>query len=163
MNKKAVSDMVSYVLLIVIAMSIATGVFAWMKFYMPSAGESQKCSADTALVIQDYSCADKILTVIVENKGYFTINGFFLRASNDSAKLPIKMLPTIDPWAGITLNKGRYDFPEKLKPGQVNVTRFDYNNELDSVKRIQIQPFLLGKKGELLTCPTIADINIDGC
>jgi len=163
-NKKAVSDMVSYVLLIVIAMSIAAGVFSWLRFYVPSQTDSQACNPDTAIAITDYSCSSstKLLNLTIENKGYFSVSGFFIRGSNDSTKLPITNLETIDAQAGFVYIKGRYDIPNGFKPGAVIKSQFNYG-PIGYVKRVQLQPYLISKKGSLLTCSNVVDINIESC
>ncbi len=162
-NNKAVSDMVSYVLLIVIAMSIAGGVYSWLRFYVPTQTDSQTCNEDTAITITDYACSlNKLINLTIENKGYFSVNGFFIRGSNDSTKLPIINLNTTDPQAGMIYINGRYDIPTGFKPGAIIKSQFDYTT-LGSIKRIQLQPYVLGKKGGLLNCPNIVDINIEGC
>jgi len=55
-NKKAVSLMLSYVLLIVIAISVAIGVYAWLKFVAEGTEGLEKCPADVSLIIQNYEC-----------------------------------------------------------------------------------------------------------
>ncbi|MBM3247762.1 hypothetical protein FJZ17_04470, partial [Candidatus Pacearchaeota archaeon] len=54
-NKKALSEMVSYILLVVIALGLAAGVFAWLRSQLPAENE-QKCSEDVAITILSYSC-----------------------------------------------------------------------------------------------------------
>lgn len=161
-NKKAVSDMVSYVLLIVIALSISAGVYSWMRFYVPSENESQKCSEDVAISITNYNCKNKLINLTIENKGYFTVDGFFIRGSNDSSRLPITNLNTTDPQSGFMYLNGRYDIPNRFKPGAIINSQFDYS-AFNQLQRIQIQSYLVGKKGELLTCSNIIDINLEGC
>ena len=161
-NKKAVSDMVSYVLLIVIALAIAGGVYSWLRFYVPSQVDSQKCSEDVALAITDYNCSNRIIELTVENKGYFSSDGFFIRASNDSTKLPVIGLNTTKSSGGLTNLPGRYDIANRFKPGAIEIAPFDYA-PMEKIQRIQIQPFVVGKKGELLTCTNIVDINLENC
>ncbi len=162
-EKKAVSDMVSYVLLIVIAMSIAAGVYSWLRFYVPAETDSQKCGEDVAIAITDYACStSKLINLTIENKGYFSVDGFFIRGSNDIAKLPITNLNTTNPQAGFLYLNGRYDIPNRFKPGAVIYSQFDYA-ALGSIKRIQLQPYLIGKKGELLTCTNIVDLILENC
>lgn len=164
-NKKAISEMVSYILLIVIAMSIAIGVYSWLKIYVP-AENTEKCAEETAIAINDFNCTaageDKILTLTIENKGLFNIQGFFARASNDSEQLPSTMLEILS--AGQIGVKGRYDFPEedKFKPGEIKDFDFIYT-DLASIKRVQIQPFIRDSTGRLLMCTNIADVRITGC
>ena len=119
-------------------------------------------SIEGRIIISDYNCEQKILTLTIENKGYFTVDGYFLRVTNDSEQLPILPVPTIDPWAGLTLAPGRYDFREKFKPGMIQDSKFNYET-MDSIRRVQLQPFVKGDKGGLLACDNIVDILIDNC
>lgn len=161
-SKKTQSEMISYVLLIIIALVISTGVYAWIRWIAPSQHDAQTCSEDVALVINSYSCNNQIIFLTVENKGFFTIDGFFARATNDSNKIPTYMLLTMDPWADLVNVQGRYDFKEKFMPGQINVTRFSYQ-PIGSIKKVQLQPFVTADKGQLLICKNIAEINVEGC
>jgi hypothetical protein len=159
-NKRAQSEMIAYVLLIVIALAISAGVYAWLKFYVPSQNQ-ESCSEEIAIAITDYSCNNetKVLSLNVENKGYFNIKGFFARVSNDSKKIPVNMLYPLNP-SGITI-AGRYDFENDFISGQSNWTRFLYNIT-DSAKRVQLQPYIVGSKGQLVSCQRIVDINLEG-
>jgi hypothetical protein len=161
-SKKMQSDMVSYVLLIVIAMAISVGVYSWLKWYAPSQNQAQTCSEDVAMVINDYNCSNQIIYLSIENKGFFSIDGFFARGTNDSSKLPVSMLTNLD---SLTNIPGRYDFGEKFISGQIKTARFDYA-PISPIRRIQLQPFVIADKGQLLNCPNVVDINIDsinGC
>ena len=157
-DKKAISEMVSYVLLIVIALGIAAGVYAWLRFYVPSGGGAEECSEDIAISINDYNCSAGNLSLDLENKGLFNINGFFIRAANESGKLPTIMLNTTD--ALPVKYPGRYDFATSFKPGKIAVANFNYTGF--SIKRIQVQPFVVGEKTKTaILCENIADINLD--
>lgn len=170
-NRRAVSEVISYVLLIVIAMSLAAGVYAWMKFYVPSENE-ETCPDETALAIVNYTCkyiklpvssARSTIALSIENKGLFDVDGFFITASDDLNRPPFQGLNTTDNFqVNIT---GRYDFKDKLKPGAINTTNFVYNRtgELKTLKRIKIQPFKVSSTNITLPCPYIAEIRPENC
>ena len=169
-NKKAVSEVISYVLLIVIAMSLATGVYAWMKFYVPSEKE-EKCADDTAISVIDYKCVtyggQKYIRLTILNQGFFEVDGFFITASNDIARPPFESLNSSEP---AQLTSGRYNFfiPDKLKPGaskeniEFKYPRYQNGTEWSNIKRVKIQPFKAGTKA-LLACPYIAEIRPENC
>jgi len=158
-NKRAISEIVSYVLLIVIALSLASGVYVWLKTYVPPEKEREKCPEDVALSVNDYRCSGETITLIIENKGLFNVNGFFIRASNDSSKLPTIMLNSTDI---ALISAGRYDFEnEGLKPNEIKEIKFSYSG-LNKIARIQIQPFVSGKRNFLL-CSNVADLSINDC
>jgi hypothetical protein len=166
-NKKAISEIVSYVLLIVIAMAMAIGVYAWLKTNLtPAQQEEESCQIDTALVLNSYSCeisdSVKIIHLSLENKGYFSIDGFFAKASNESTKgLATFQLPTRDYLGPVP---GTYEFREsRFKPGQRLVANFSYD-EIGSIKRIQIQPFIVSSKSKtILPCENKIDVDISDC
>jgi len=53
-NKRAVSPMIAYVLLIVIGISVAFLVYQWLKLQIPA--QSEKCSEDVRIIIKSYEC-----------------------------------------------------------------------------------------------------------
>lgn len=157
-KKRGISEIVSYVLLIIIAMSIAVGVYAWLKSYVPSEEERQKCPEETALSITDYECMEiagkKILSLKIENRGLFNVDGFYIRASNDSKKLPTYDLSTID-IPEIEVVPGQYFKP--VITGTGLTANFTYGN-LSKIERVQIQAIY----GTTI-CSVVSDIKLENC
>lgn len=83
-NKKAISAMIGYILLISFAVVMGVIVFAWLKTYVPR--DSLECSEGTSLFIKDYeyNCTLNQLTLTVLNNGRFNVGGYFIKASNSS-------------------------------------------------------------------------------
>ena len=180
-NKKAVSEMISYVLLIVIALSLAAGVYAWMKLYVPAENE-EKCSDEIALSINNYNCTQragiddkKIITLYIQNKGLFNVEGFYIRASENYSAPRAEMLncTTIGSQYTDCTAPGRFDFYRfqdsdgnligKLPP-QSSVEAIFFLGDLDKIEGIQIQPYVSNKRtNTVLLCDTITDIRIEGC
>jgi len=162
-NKKAVSTMVSYVLLIVIALGLASGVFAWLKFYATPPTDEGLCPKDVALTIKDYSCDtdEDTLTLKIENKGLFSIEGFFIKGAKERDKLStIPLIRTDQPDA----IDGRYDFVGSLSPRQTITTKFSYTNLINitgsSLKRIEMQPFVI-EEGNIAVCDNRISLNLE--
>ena len=84
-NKKGVSVMIGYVLLISIAVIMGGVMYVWMKSYVPS-GDDLKCQEGTSLIIKDYSysCSTKELNLTLFNNGRFNLGGYYIYASNNS-------------------------------------------------------------------------------
>lgn len=82
-DKKAVSVIIGYVMLISMAIALSILVFAWLRFYV-SPGEELECPSDVAIVLQDYAYDGVDLDLRLKNKGLFSIDGFFIRVSNRS-------------------------------------------------------------------------------
>ena len=83
-NKKAVSLMISYVLLIVIGMSLAIIVYEYI-IIVVIIEPTPTCPETLSLIIQEYSCnaGAKKITIEVKNKGLFNISGYEIRGTND--------------------------------------------------------------------------------
>ena len=83
-NKKAISEMVSYVLLVVIAVGLAVIVYGYLKYYVPNANVPV-CPYEVNLIIQDISCKtspSKEISISLTNKGLFTVHAFYFRIGN---------------------------------------------------------------------------------
>ena len=77
-NKKGVSEIVGYVLLIVFTLILAGIVFVWLKTYVPH--EDINCPDGTSLMINSYTCNQSKLTLTFENNGKFFVGGYFIDA-----------------------------------------------------------------------------------
>lgn len=169
-NKKAVSEIVSYVLLIVIAISLSVGVYSFMKFYVPKEDAStEKCFNDIALSIVDYSCSAKTIYLLLENKGLFNVKGFIIKGSNDPDIIPIIMLNTTNQEVLKNTRPGFYDFNisegDLLKPQKVANATFIYGIPgAEQLKRISIQPYSYSEKiQDIILCEEIIEIYPKGC
>jgi FlaG/FlaF family flagellin (archaellin) len=81
-NRKGLSIVVGYVLLIAISIVMSVIVFVWLRTYVPK--DTMKCPDGTSVFIKDisYNCASKVLTVTLKNNGKFSVNGYFIHVSN---------------------------------------------------------------------------------
>ena len=89
-NKKAVSVMIGYVLLISAAIFLSVIVYAWLKTYVPKA--ALECPETTSIFIKNYLCDSDELQITLKNNGKFNLTGYFIRATNS----PEQELATID-------------------------------------------------------------------
>jgi len=83
-NKKGISVMIGYVLLITFAVIMGVIVYQWIKTYVPR--DALECSDGTSLFVKDYeyNCSINELTLILVNNGRFNIGGYFIHATNSS-------------------------------------------------------------------------------
>ena len=166
-DKKGLSEMVSYVLLLVIAIGMASAVYAWVKGYLPSATPKETCNVDASLSVENYACdsATKIINITIRNRGSFNVSGFFIRATNSSLEktVPTSQIVCNDDLRYNCVYAGRYDFTAQLKPTGETDTHFKYT-QLQNITRIQIQPYVMGKKPvKTLLCEKTIDMWITGC
>ena len=86
-NKRGISELVSYVLLITLAIAIAGGVFVWLKYEaIPPAKE--ECP-DVNIILLNDTCYNNAggqgnITFWIKNNGNFDIDGFKFMIANDS-------------------------------------------------------------------------------
>jgi flagellin-like protein len=83
-NKKGVSNIIGYILLITITIIISTIVFQWMKSYVPT--DSLECPEGVSVFIKDYNydCTNKKFDFILKNNGRFDVGGYFIHGTNSS-------------------------------------------------------------------------------
>lgn len=150
-DKRAVSEMVSYVILIFITISLSIGVYIWLKDYA-QVSEKVNCKEGTSLTIENYYIQHTLddnntLTLNIKNNGLFNVSGFLITVGNDSRKTPIQLV-----WARNNPQylPGYFDFTYPygmpLAPGQEQSAEFYINSSIiDRLEIIQIQPYIYKK------------------
>jgi len=170
-DKRGISLMISYVLLIVIALTLAAGIFAWLKLYVPQE-DAVSCPSDTSISIKTHDCVSlapeltyNSLDLEIENRGLFNIENFFIRLSNEEGKLPTTLpSDTVFNLDYGTLVDGKFQLTMPLAPGQTIDIRVPYgtgspNDEINNIERVQIQPFILDNT-KIITCDSGIDLII---
>ena len=88
-NKKAVSEVVGYTLLIIIALGLSVMVYSFLKLYLPK--ETAQCEEDIALIVQDaacsYSSSGSQLNLTLINKGLFKVDAAYIRLGDSTQKV----------------------------------------------------------------------------
>lgn len=86
-NKKGLSIVISYVLLIAISIALSIIVYRWIKTYVPS--EMAKCQEGTSFFVKSfhYNCTTGVLNLTIKNNGRFGIDGFYIRGLNSSENI----------------------------------------------------------------------------
>lgn len=81
-NKKALSEVIGYVLLISFAIILSGIVYYWMKSYIPS--DEVNCPDGVSVFIENYECTSTTINLTIKNNGKFNIEGYFIRGTNES-------------------------------------------------------------------------------
>jgi len=150
LNRKGVSIMVGYVLLISIAVALATAVFFYLKLYLPD--DKQDCYEDIYLVIDQVSCVKDsggtFSTVYINfsNKGLFSVDGAFIKIG-DFDRILRQTLN--DPETGLMSNCNNN---ASLRPGAMFCGSYRYNSAPVGKQEISVQP-LIWIKNEPVICP----------
>jgi hypothetical protein len=147
-NKRGISLMVSYVLLVVIAISLAAIVYPYLK----SIGvpiDKAECPADLSLSIETASCnrTNNLLTITMLNRGLFNVTGAYIRF----AEAGRSVRPQIN--SGKELYITGESSPHPLGPGQYTPGLNYPVAGLPSATQfvIEVQPAIF-KKGALVPC-----------
>jgi len=164
-NKRAISAMIAYVLLIAITVAISGLVYNWLRFYV-SDEEVSTCPTGVNIIIKNYNCVATQtergvtthgrLTVNLKNKGTFSVDGYVLRVHDREGA-----------------DFGLYTFNDtgsSFAPGEE--VEFQYNFDdpdhrksdesfIGQITLIEVQPFR--KDGEKIICKSVATQRIDDC
>ena len=166
LNNRGLSEVVTYVLLIVTAISLSIIVFGFLQGIVPEQEES--CPAGLGLVINEVDCeSGNTVYITFQNKGRFKIDGVYARFSESVDDVASEKL---EPIADVNneLNKitkenadkgfmyfGHiYDNPNPLGPNADPYKQlFSYAGDVPTrLEKIEIQPFLSGDDRNLIIC-----------
>jgi len=172
-QKKGVSLMISYVILIAITISISIAVFAFLRI-ISNIERAPGCEPGTSIIVNDYLCEEGsgVLRLDIKNNGRFSVDGFILEVGGNPDRAPItRLIPDADDAARFI--GGYYFFGEvrsanliPLPPEDPETTEKEseetvvFTNielkadgtrgevDFDYIRKIRIQPFVLGEDGK---------------
>jgi hypothetical protein len=144
-NKKGISEIVSYTLLIIIAVSVSILVFAYLKVYVPKF-QAPECPPDVNIVIKDITCLDTTLEFTATNKGLFNISAIYIRL-----RPPGREIKSV-------LRTNEYnEFTVPLSPGASNtITSIVELEGTVGEYELEVQPAAFNENGELAICESSA-------
>ncbi len=150
-NKKGISEIISYVLLIVIAVGLSVLVFSFLKLYIPKF-QTPECPKDISLIVSEVACnlypdaTKNALNLTLVNKGLFNVTGKYIRFGAEQREvlsLVNKVVKLRYPLApGETIKLNYFLLPEHL----------NWKDSLASKHTLEIEPAVENEKGELALC-----------
>jgi len=169
-NKKAVSEIVGYVILIIIAVSLSVVTYSFLKSYIPK--EKAECPSDIGLIVENYTCKyiassggglgtqTSYLELAVLNKGLFIVDAAYIRLGAPGTK------------AKEQINKGDFNLYSEagkpgLNPGEVtSIPRSKFNivsivNAAGSYE-LEIEPALI-ERNSIVTCKNAIILQTINC
>jgi len=154
-NKKAISMIISYVLLISLTIMMAGAVYVWLKGYVQNPAPEASCPEGVSLIIQDYKCNSPLtglLNLTVRNKGTFRVDGYLVKINKDPSPATPGRYPLCINGSNYygafescsnLLEKGvqgnEVKFPVSLDPGKMISTLFNFS-EYKTIRQIEILP-----------------------
>ena len=84
-DKKGVSIMIGYILLVVFILAISVGIFQWLKSYVP--GESFGCPDGVSLYVNKsvFNIGESELSVSFINTGTFNLRGYYINIKKEES------------------------------------------------------------------------------
>lgn len=149
-NKRAMSAVVGYVLLITFGIIMSTVVYSYLKTYVPK--DVSSCPDGLSVFLESYSCSAGHLNITLKNNGKFNYVGYSIHASEDpnqsvaAINLNKNIIGSSDgqfsSTAGyIVFDNGRSNF---MVPQKQVTHYFTYTTPL---KLLEITPIILQKTG----------------
>lgn len=77
-NTKGEATIIGYVLLIVLALGLASVVYGFLRTQVPQ--DKETCPGDVSIAIESAICANGQINITLENRGLFTIDGAYVKA-----------------------------------------------------------------------------------
>ena len=147
LNKKADSLMVGYVILIAIAVALSTGVFFYLKLYLPK--EKPTCSQDIDLVIDSLNCSYVELSgsnpvtsrveIKLTNKGLFNVDSAYIKIG-DADRVFRTTLNDPPDEDRFTSECNNYEL--SLKPGAQFCKIYTYSSVPVSLQEVTVEPLI---------------------
>ena len=139
-GNRGVSLMVSYVLLITIAISLSVGVYSWLKFYV-SVDDIGICPEGVKIALSHYECDNRrgVLNISVKNRGLFSVDGFIVRV-NDRAGSSVGLYILND--TGVPLGPGE-DVENIVCSFSSAKDSFGDTYHLSTINLVEVQPFII--------------------
>lgn len=151
-GKKAISEIVSYVLLISLALGMSALVYSWLKSKVEKPFAEESCPEGVSLVLESYNCTSEgIINITLRNRGSFLVDGFVIKMNNVTRR---KGIP------------GMYALPQKdtgkniieatigllpTYPTDKYSAEFDYSAH-NRILQVEIEPIRKTEKGDYAYC-----------
>lgn len=150
-DKRGVSPIIGYVLLIGLALGLAGGVYTYLANYVPSTNE--QCSTDVQLVIQQVECSNQKVNITLVNRGLFSVDGVYVRVGEEG-RLAKEDLTDCTPLKCnlyfINYNAALYQ--NGLAPGQSVSYEESYSGTGESEVEVQPLIFAAGNERKEILC-----------
>ncbi|PIN93781.1 hypothetical protein COU54_01980 [Candidatus Pacearchaeota archaeon CG10_big_fil_rev_8_21_14_0_10_31_24] len=144
LNKKGVSEIVTYVLIIIIVMGISAMVYVYLEVLVPK--KQAVCDQDVSLVLRSVSCTyypldsnKLVIETTLENKGFHNIDAAYLRFGEKGRKVK-ESLSGLEPY----IKDGG------LKPRTTKTIKYQLSDfKFDALKKyeIDLEPAITTDKG----------------
>ncbi|MEM4326009.1 MAG: hypothetical protein QXU40_01785 [Candidatus Pacearchaeota archaeon] len=163
-NKKGVSVIISYVLLVIFAVIIGGIVFQWLKTYTPF--QSLECPEGVSIMVENvvFFTNTHKLSLNITNNGRFNLSGYLIKIKNNQNQ----EIPVIDisqylneeesssiKYRDSILLFPPINFDNKFRPGDEKTNYFDLPEGMGTPILIKVTPIRFqeyNKKQKMVVC-----------
>ena len=165
-GKKAVSELVAYVILIVIAISISVTVYCFLKIYVPKAELS--CDEGISIELKNYNCntVDGIINMTIKNNGMFGVQGLNMKYADKPNAAASRSFRGIGPDGRPISENGTFYFLATMHQGVEYTVSLNYSGNLSmlQITPVQFKQDTDGRKKEFVLCKnSILSRDVEGC
>jgi flagellin-like protein len=161
-NKKGLSEIVGYVLLIVFAISMSALVYTFLKSSIPK--PEVQCPDAVSIEISDYNFSDdsdgKHLNLYITNRGLFGINGVSVTLKENSKPCNIKAMYCRDNRLDCTSEGNKILFKQFLNQSMTKPIYIVYDNSICNANHVELTPMRYSDNGIILCDNSIIKENI---
>lgn len=150
MNKKAVSQLLAYSIMIIIAVALSGLVYTFLYQNIPK-DEVDKCPQNINLAIEKINCligvaGDADVETIISNRGLFSVKGFSVAVRSENSTADNKIEES-------SANR-QFEGEERLTPGEATLQEFNsiiFPKEKDNLV-FELKPIVLNEEGLPVLC-----------
>jgi hypothetical protein len=160
-NKKGVSLMIGYVILISLAIGLSLGVFYYLKLYLPT--EEPKCPSDVSLSVDEVNCvsigSNYNVDINISNRGLFNVDSAFIKIGDRNRVFKENLNNANNRWDGSDL----CDNGLVLKPGEKYCGTFEYKpgNSIISSQELSVEPIIWIDNKQVICTNAVLKKNIE--
>ena len=166
-QKQGISEIVGYILLITISLSLSFLVYTWMKRQAPT--PVIECPDTLSMILQTYSCNNisHSLNLTLKNNGLYDIQGAIIKVSKNNSNIPpiypLNFTKSSPEGEVVAIGNIEYQFTNNLSSTPVTLF-FDYKNySTTGIKKISLIPLYATKKEKIICSQQEIQQILNGC
>jgi len=161
LDKKGLSNVVGYALLVVIGISLSVLVYGWLQGFVDP-GEIEECPSGVGISILNFSCVTPFigtgrddLNLTIRNRGLFDVDGYVVRVDDRAGS---EFGVTVLNESGIALNTSEEITYVYSIDGYNSANPTD---RLSGLSVVDVQPFLISEEGDKIFCEVYSSQELD--
>ncbi|MBX4196533.1 hypothetical protein KW805_03020 [Candidatus Pacearchaeota archaeon] len=150
-DKKGVSEMVGYVLLILVAVGVSVLVYNFL--YVLNPKDKVVCEDDTYLIINSLSCnlVQSNISLGLQNKGLYTVDAAYIRMAPAGTRVRQQINPKLTDFYLWNLPANKHG----LRPGESLLKNYTFPTKQGITDyEVEVQPVIFRNNNPIL-CPSV--------